>query len=238
MFSSLINETQKDWHRFLNKALNQMDSNYLQNLEKNTNWLPGLNKMFAAFHIPLSKVRYILLGESPYPRLQSANGYAFWDDAVSELWSSSGFSKPVNRATSLRNWLKALLVARGDLKEDLSQNAIAKLKKSNYCQTAEEFFNGLGEKGFLLLNASLVYEEGKVAYHAKYWKLFMQSLLDQLAEYNPNLMLLLFGNIAKAIYRPSSLPCLIAEHPYNLSFIHNSHVLEFFKPLDLLNCHA
>ena len=44
-----------------------------------------------------------------------ANGYAFWDAAVNELWSDNGLSKAVNRATSLRNFIKMLLVTEGAL---------------------------------------------------------------------------------------------------------------------------
>ena len=97
---------------------------------------------------PLSSVRTILFGESPYPREGSANGYAFWDAAVENLWSDSGLSKAVNRATSLRNFIKMLLLARGDLNHDFSQPAIAQLDKSTFHRTADEFFTGLLNKGF------------------------------------------------------------------------------------------
>lgn len=234
LIDPLIMNTHPQWHPILAKALQEVDKNYLIELKEDKNWLPGINNMFAAFSIPLDKTTYLLLGESPYPRPQSANGYAFWDAAVQNLWSPKGLSKEVNRATSLRNWMKMLLVARGDLKEDLSQVAIAQLDKSHFCETAEDFFKGLINKGFLLLNASLVFSKDGVRMHARQWKPFMNSLLDQLAIYNPSVKLLLFGNIAKEIPQTKFSSCLIAEHPYNLSFINNPQVLEFFKPLDLL----
>ena len=200
--------------------------------------MPGIDNLFAAFSLPLSDTKYILLGESPYPRPESANGYAFWDKSVHELWSETGLSKEVNRATSLRNWIKMLLLARDDLQEDHSQKAIAALDKSKYCQTAEQFFSSLvNDKGFLLLNASLVYSEDQVRFHARQWQPFMQSLFSQLAQYNSGLQLILFGRIAEEVPQATLFPCLIAEHPYNLSFITNSAVLAFFKPLDLLNFH-
>ncbi|CEK10496.1 uracil-DNA glycosylase family protein [Legionella hackeliae] len=235
LVNSLIKNTHPQWHPILGKALEEVNEDYLKELHQNNQWLPGINNLLAAFSLPLDKTNYLLLGESPYPRLQSANGYAFWDAAVQELWSPKGLSKEVNRATSLRNWIKMLLVARGDLKDDLSQMAIAKLDKSHFCQTGNDFFTALISKGFLLLNASLVYSENEVRTHARQWKPFMHSLLDQLAEYKPTLQLLLFGNIAKEIPQTKFSSCLIAEHPYNLSFINNPQVLEFFKPLDLLN---
>lgn len=234
---NLLTNTHPEWHGILSQALESVDKEYLLVLQGCDKWLPGLSRLFAAFSQPLYQTNYILLGESPYPRFESANGYAFWDDAVHGLWSKTGFSKEVNRATSLRNWLKMLLVARGDLQNDCSQAAIAELDKTKYWQTAEQFFNGLLKKGFLLLNASLVYSENKVPYHAKHWRPFIHNLLCQLTTIKPALQLILLGRIAEKVPEANCFSCLIAEHPYNLSFINNPKVLAFFKPLDLLTCH-
>jgi uracil-DNA glycosylase len=177
----------------------------------------------------------VLFGESPYPRKISANGYAFWDNAVDSLWSEQGLSKPVNRATSLRNFIKMLLIARGSLTTDTSQSAIAQIDKGGLVLTAKQFFEGMMNKGVLLLNASLVYAEGEVPYHARHWKPFMQKVLEQLALIKPTVQLILLGKIA-GILPPNKLSVgLIAEHPYNISFVTNSNVIEFFKPLDLLS---
>ena len=68
----LLKNTHLQWHDILAFALSTMDKNYLNSLENNNDWLPGKDKLFAAFEQPLDKVNYILLGESPYPRPQSA----------------------------------------------------------------------------------------------------------------------------------------------------------------------
>lgn len=224
-----------EWHELLMRAFGAMDSEYLDNLQASDNWLPGTNSIFAAFSLPLSATNYILLGESPYPRVQSANGYAFWDEAVHILWSDKGLSKQVNRATSLRNILKMLLLARGDLLSDFSQDAIARLDKSPYVQTGSQLFGAFVDKGFLLLNACLVYSEGKVPYHARQWRPFIHSLFKQVAEHKPSLKLVLLGRIAEQVPQTNLSPVLLAEHPYNISFITNPAVVEFFKPLDLLS---
>ncbi|STX50775.1 uracil-DNA glycosylase [Legionella busanensis] len=233
----LIANTHPEWHKILKKALACMDQTYLEQIQVQTDWLPGLDKLFAAFKWPLSNIRYILLGESPYPRAQSANGYAFWDNAVQSLWSAKGLSREVNRATSLRNFIKMLLLARGDLKEDdLSQSAIARLNKSFYCQTAEQLFLNMLNKGFLLLNATLVLSQ-PVRLHAKQWRPFMASILEQLAAYNPSIQLILFGYFAAQVPETALFKGLTSEHPYNISFITNPDVVDFFQPLDLLSCH-
>jgi uracil-DNA glycosylase len=225
-----------DWNNILTQSLITMDKNYLYQLENEAHWLPGKERLFAAFSIPLEQTRYILLGESPYPRAISANGYAFWDNAVGSLWSPKGLSTAVNRATSLRNWIKMLLVARGDLDVvDTSQERIAALDKKHLVQTGEQLFQGMMDKGILLLNASLVFSEGKVPYHAKQWKPFMQSLLMQLSLVKPTIQLILLGKIAEMVPQDQLKVGLVAEHPYNMSFISNPRVIDFFKPLDLLS---
>lgn len=231
---NLIQQAHPQWHDLIAHALGEMDSRYLDELQASNSWLPGAQSIFAAFSLPLSNTRYILLGESPYPRAQSANGYAFWDNAVQSLWSASGLSKEVNRATSLRNFIKMLLLAKGDLSHDFSQDAIAKIDKSDYVQTAKQLFGALVNKGFLLLNASLVYTEGQVPHHARQWRPFINSLLNQLADNYPSLQLILFGRIAEQITQAQRFTSLLAEHPYNISFITNKEVIAFFNPLNLL----
>lgn len=233
----LIETTHPQWHDILKVALAAMNPAYLDELQKNPGWLPGRDKLFAAFSLPIENMRYILLGESPYPRASSANGYAFWDNAVQDIWSAKGLSKEVNRATSLRNLVKTMLVAQGDLTDDLSQEAIAALDKTHYLQTAEQLFLSFIDHGFLLLNATLVYSPQEVRYHAKQWRPFVSSILMQLRTVKPSLTLLLFGRIAAEVPEACYFSCLTCEHPYNLSFIRNPDVLTFFKPLNLLSRH-
>ncbi|KTD21107.1 uracil-DNA glycosylase [Legionella londiniensis] len=230
-----IEQAHPQWQNMLDNAMDQMDQSYIQELLDSDDWLPGKDSLFAAFSLPLTDTRYILMGESPYPREKSANGYAFWDNAVGSLWSKKGLSKEVNRATSLRNWIKMLLYARGDLTDDFSQDAIAKLDKSRYVQTADELFESFLKTGFLLLNATLAYSKGKVNYHARKWRPFIHDLLNQLAESKPSLKLILLGRIAQKLPESELFPSLEAEHPYNVSFITNKKVVSFFKPLDLLS---
>lgn len=218
----------------MSESLEAVDQDYLSQLARDTSWLPGQEKLLAAFSLPLDQLRYLLIGESPYPRPESANGYAFWDQAVHPLWSEKGLSKAVNRATSLRNLLKTLLAARGDLSEDFSQAAIARLDKRGLIQTADELFGNLMQRGFLLLNASLVYSPGQVPFHARQWRPFMASLLQSLERLRPECELILLGKIADQIPKTRLRVALQAEHPYNISFITNPQVINFFKPLDLL----
>lgn len=230
-----LDHVHPSWLSCLNTALKKVDPNYLEKLAQSQNWLPGKQNIFNAFSIALADVHYILLGESPYPRPQSANGYAFWDGAVKELWSDNGLSKTVNRATSLRNIIKMLFIAEGLLsKEHSTQIAIAKIDKSHLVQTNQQLFENFLQQGFLLLNASLVLQDTPVKQDAKRWQPFITHVLECLLQQNPNVELLLWGNIAKVIQTPPHSKKLIAEHPYNISFITNSNIIDFFRPLHLL----
>ena len=229
-----LKNTHPEWYDWLCEALGTMDASYLKVLEHSQDWLPGPEAVLAAFTRSPSSMRYVLVGESPYPRVASANGYAFWDASVGSIWRETGLSHMVNRATSFRNFMKMLLHARGDLSDDFSQPAIARLDNTRYHQTAEALFTGLMNQGFLLLNASLVYQAKKVAYHARHWAPFMRYFLDRLALDKPQTKLILFGRIAEKLPEYTRFPCVVAEHPYNLSFITNPDVINFFKPMDVL----
>jgi uracil-DNA glycosylase len=222
----------------IQEALATMDQRYLAQLA-DTEWLPGKNAIFNAFSQPIDRVEYVLFGESPYPRKISANGYAFYDAAVSDLWTNSGLSKPVNRATSLRNLIKMLLLADDLLTpDDLSQEAISKVNKTSLIQTNHELFHKLSTKGFLLLNASLVLQVQSPEKDAKAWQPFLLHIVQTLIKHSPTIKWLLFGRIAKNIApflrNVNDEQIIISEHPYNLSFIQQPIILETFKPLNLL----
>lgn len=227
------------WHSCLKKALDKMDMEYLNHLYSSPHWLPRHAKIFNAFSLPVDKVNYILFGESPYPRAESANGYAFWDEAVTHLWSETGLSKQVNRATSLRNIIKMLLVAEGFLYPNhTTQPDIAKVDKTDLITTNHELFTNFLNHGFLLLNATLVLQPTQVRKDAIAWQPFIKYILDFLLNERPNIQLILFGNIANIIdtlIDNNNINKLYSEHPYNLSFIHNQKVIDFFKQLHLLH---
>lgn len=231
------------------EAVAQADPDYLPSLAQDS-FLPTEGRLFAAFSIPLDNVRYVLVGEGPYPRVESATGVCFMDGAVEALWSEKGLSKQVNRATSLRNFMKMLLVADGLLEADnTSGEAMAHIAHkaraagSSFIQTLTDLQANLTRHGFLLLNASLVYRENvPPAKDAKAWQPFMKTVLSALADHADKRdrkppTLVLWGKIAEqlnALHLTSRFPTAVSEHPYNLSFIINSTMQQLFKPMHLL----
>jgi uracil-DNA glycosylase len=228
------------------EAVNAADPAYLPALEQD-DYLPTKGRLFAAFAQPLEAVHYVLVGEGPYPREESATGVCFMDGAVGALWSPTGLSKPVNRATSLRNFMKMLMVADGLLTpESTTGEAVADVAQraqapdAHFMQTLPELQNNLHANGFLLLNAALVFRPHvPPPKEAKAWRPFLEVVLEALAEragQRPP-TLVLWGKIAALLQTmpvSTRFPQAVAEHPYNLSFIKNKDMQQLFRPMHLL----
>jgi uracil-DNA glycosylase len=233
----------EQWQDILVEALEAVDDDYLTALSQSKNWLPGVDNLFSAFLRDRHNLRYILIGESPYPRAESANGIAFYDAAVDQLWSETGLSKPVNRATSMRNIIKTALLAEDFIEADsegkISQASIAKIDKSGLIQTMAELFQALEARGFLMLNATpVLHSERKPVLEASYWKDFPGRLLELLSSSSKQpVTLVLWGKIAQTIELmdlSANYQVLKSEHPYNLSFIQNREMLGLFREISIL----
>jgi uracil-DNA glycosylase len=255
VFLDALSLADSSWHVILKEGLEAMmlhDPNYLISLAKDI-YLPTEGRLFAAFAQPIQDVRFVLVGEGPYPREKSATGVSFMDGAVCNLWSFSvtgGLSKEVNKATSLRNFMKMLLVANGDLDQNkIDSQALAKValkaKKigSTWIQRLEELEDNLHQEGFLLLNASLVFRSTVApVVDARAWFVFLEKVLQGLLTHaklqskNPP-TLVLWGKIAlklEAVKGIEDFPKAVSEHPYNLSFIQNATMQALFSPMHLL----
>jgi uracil-DNA glycosylase len=248
-FLAALDKAHPSWHATLVKGLEAIaaaDPAYLPALAGDT-YLPTELRLFAAFALPLEQVRYVLVGEGPYPRAESATGVSFMDGAVGSLWSDEadgGLSKRVNRATSLRNFMKMLLVADGQLDEaETAGPALAacatRARGGAAIGTLAALQARLTGHGFLLLNASLVFRPHVAPVKdAKAWLPFFATVIDALAEQVERPKLVLWGKIAEQLNKlPAvrAMPQAVAEHPYNLSFIANRDMHALFGPLRLLH---
>lgn len=226
------------WQGTIHGALAELSDSYRIYLEKDKDFFPSKKNYFNAFKtLPKEKVRYILFGQDPYPREESAIGYAFIDGKVGNIFSSTGLAKEVNRATSLRNFVKMALLARGDLSvEDTSQEAIARINKKGLIESIGELKDNFERNGVLLLNTALVFSsKAESRKHIKSWQPFIERLLLEMQEVNPTLIL--FGTHAKALKKlnhAEKYQCIELEHPYNHTFISNPDALKLFGPMDLL----
>ena len=233
------------WQPHLLRGLQAMTAatpDYLATLSQD-NYLPTEQRLFAAFALPLQAVRYVLVGEGPYPRPESATGVCFMDGAVGGLWCEAGLSKPVHKATSLRNFMKMLLVADGRLTAGDTGGAAlapiaARAASDGSVQTLAQLQANLTAQGFLLLNASLVFRRHVApAIDARAWLPFLQAVLAALLEVDPAPTLVLWGKIAEQLKKlpaTARFPQVVSEHPYNLTFIDHPDMQALFRPMRLL----
>lgn len=251
-FINMLDAADASWRPVLRaglEAVHQALPDYLPALAEDS-YLPDGGRLFAAFAQPLDAVRYVLVGEGPYPRAASATGVCFMDGAVGSLWSEKGLSKQVNRATSLRNFMKMLLVADGQIAiEQTSGDALAGVAQqaqaspSSVIQTLPELQENLTRHGFLLLNAALVFRPHvPPVKEARAWLPFLQTVLAALADHaelarKTPPTLVLWGKIAvqlEALPANARFPKKVSEHPYNLSFIANPVMQALFGAMHLL----
>ncbi len=249
---SCLEQADASWHPAILQGLQALEAaspGYLTKLQQ-SEFLPSQHRLFAAFSLPLAQVQHVLIGEGPYPRELSATGYAFMDGAVTSLWANAertALSKTVNRATSLRNFIKMLLVAEGQLSPtDTGASAFAAIAavlsdpNQAYIETGGELQENFLRQGVLLLNASLVFRADVApAKDAQAWRPFLQTILQALHERvdQAPVDLILWGKIAEAVNQLAvahNFKQLQSEHPYNLSFIQNPRMQQFFMPLQLL----
>jgi uracil-DNA glycosylase len=233
----MINYVHPSWQRILQRAFDSLSPTYQTFLLSDKSYFPDKNNLFNAFKLPLNQTRYILFGQDPYPRLESAIGYAFIDGKVEKLFSDDGLSKEVNRATSLRNFMKMVLLCEGALEDDFSKEAVAKIDKTAYINDILDLKENFEKNGVLLLNMALIFttkEESKK--HVKAWSSFIKSLLAQLED--REITLILFGKMAQVLEKvdeAKTFEKLTMPHPYNIGFITDERAHKLFKPMHLLN---
>jgi len=235
----LKDRVDSSWLELLTNALLELDRDYLEFILNSKEYIPNSNNIFNAFKsLPKSKVKYILFGQDPYPREESAIGYAFIDGAVKSIFSKDGLSKEVNRATSLRNFIKMLLVNINRLNpHNTTKEALKDIKKDDLIDSIYDLKSNFEKSGVLLLNVALLFtSKDKSNYHIKQWRPFIKYLLNNL---NPKIELILFGNHAKDIVDKLQPPqkYILIEHPYNVSFINSKEAYRVFGKMNLLFPH-
>lgn len=233
----MISKTHSSWRVILKDSLASLELEYQNFLKTDTAYFPDSDNFLNAFKtLPLDSTKYILFGQDPYPRFESAIGYAFIDAKVKTLFGTNGFSKEVNKATSLRNMMKMLLSCEGELTNDFSKDAVKRVDSSKYIDSIYSLRDNFETNGVLLLNSALIFTDKKQStYHAKMWRPFVDNLLKQIE--NKDIKLILFGNISKEIDKlPSSknFEKILLPHPYNLGFITNNNVKKLFCDMKLL----
>ena len=225
----LLCPVHESWRCLLSDALRGMDRDFLNSLNTDDDWLPGVKKCFAAFSVPRDRVRVVWLGESPYPKQGRAAGISFYDATIGPIFQPDGrFAPEVNRATSLRNILKAWLVAIGRLQmEGTNRDDIRHMNKEGLIQNLEELFRRGKEAGWLWLNAglSLRTSEKKQPQIDAWHDLICRVLLDVS---NRGAMSVLLGSFSDR-FRCLVNDRIMAPHPRNEDFLQCENIHAFLR---------
>lgn len=243
--NSLLSNVHCSWIELLSDALRHVDPELLDKLESDAAWLPGPDCCFAAFSsVPRCDVKVVWLGESPYPRPNSATGLSFYDGRAQGLFRANGELNGSTIGTSMLNILKAWFVAIGRLtidndnpdlpsigiKED--QQAIRKMNRTNLINGMSELFTRGQAHGWLWLNATLsVWPESdgaplNVRQQTCMWLPLIKTVLRDVSDRRAKVVLL--GEHAKEFAYMVDDP-LTATHPRNYCFVRDVPMRKFLR---------
>ena len=137
--------------------------------------IPPKKQIFKVFtYIKPSKVKVILFGEDPYPRVTSACGVAFWDMEV-DTWDTS------TRGSCLKNILKGLLVYKGLASYNTPITECRAIAGERGMKSPPELFEYWLKKGVLLVNTALTYTSAAdKKRHFSFWENFHKNLIEKL----------------------------------------------------------
>lgn len=157
--------------------------------------LPAPSDVMNAFKLtPYDKIRWVILGQDPYPEASYPHGLAF---------SSLNKNTPGSLKNIFREIIRSLYVdwPEDEYKQIFKHNDLTKW----------------AEQGVLLLNTILTVEEGKPMSHAeKGWEVFTQRIMQSLNDHPRPLVFMFWGKTAQQwnplIRNPKHLK-LFSSHP-------------------------
>ena len=164
----------------------------LSNADKR--FTPPLKQVFRAFEeCPYDKLKVIIIGQDPYPKLGVADGISFSCSNTNKLQPSLRYIlEEVNRT-----------VYNGhEVSTDVDLTRWA-------------------NQGVLMLNTALTVEVGKIGSHYAIWKDFTAYLLDTLNNYNPGLIYGYLGKKAEewsALTNDDNNYKFFAKHPASAAY--------------------
>jgi len=183
----------KPWENFLKQSidLQQFYAELNGFIRQYDYILPDKDKIFAVFDYVLpADIRCVLFGEDPYPRLASACGVAFWDKEINS-WDDK------TNGNSLKNILKALLVARGKADYSTKIEATRAIARQVQFKTPPQLFEHWLSQGVLLVNTSLTFSNSKTKKeHFEFWQPFHIKLIRALNKRSSSPFYILWGGKA------------------------------------------
>ena len=136
----------------------------------NQRFTPTLNQLFRAFEeCPYDKLKVIIVGQDPYPKVGVADGIAF------------SCSNTMKQQPSLKFIL----------------DAVNRTVYDGVGESHDPDLTRWANQGILLLNTALTTTVGKVGQHIPIWKPFLAYVFDWLTWHNPGLVYIYMGKQAQ-----------------------------------------
>lgn len=167
-----------------------MDISLAQRESSGATIVPDRKNIFAALSIDPSDVSVVVIGQDPYPTPNQATGLAFAVPPASTTLPGS-----------LRNIFK-------EIESDTGKPS-----------SADGSLRSWVDQGILLLNTSLTTEVGaRSAHESLGWRPIVEAILTAVAQSNPRVVALLWGNHAKQFSSMFKPECVVySVHPSPLS---------------------
>lgn len=161
-----------DWVKVIDYPLQVKVMTKLEKLYSQQLITPNINCVFKAFKVcPYNELKVVFLGQDPYPQKGVATGLAFGNNNTTEALLSPSLS--ILKEASIN-----------------PSNVFTPIKFDN---TLESW----AKQGILLLNSALTVEVNKIGSHVMLWRPFISKLLQNLSDFNPGLIYVLFGSQAQ-----------------------------------------
>lgn len=186
------------WFDVFEKALPEIKQISKVISEQKMAILPSKTDLFRAFHLtPLSRVRVVIIGQDPYPNLDSSG-----------LPQAMGLSFSVRRGVPVPRSLRNIYA---ELTTDIKG-----FKEPNHGD-----LTAWAKQGVLLLNMSLTCPLGQAGGHSRFgvWMPLHKHVFDAIADINPKCIYVLWGKEAGKVRRHLGGQSIIIEsaHPSPLS---------------------
>lgn len=170
-------------------------SNILETEEKTLGpWYPLKRNLFRAFNLtPLSKVKVVIIGQDPYPQLNSFNGQP----------RAQGLSFSVDKNDAIPASLRVIY-------DEIADNYPDEFARPNHGNLEK-----IALQGVLFLNKCLTIRPGRPKSHGSIWNTFISKVFTAISIANPQCIVVMWGNDAKECGKMIGPKCkpLFANHP-------------------------
>jgi uracil DNA glycosylase len=188
--------------------------------------IPKRENTFRALNEINGEIKVVIFGQDPYPREESANGIAFFDNAIKN-WDDK-------LSPSFRNLIKNVLICESMLKTTSKIVELRNVLKKNKIISPPEWFKHTQEQGVCWLNIALTFEsKDTLNKHTTFWKNIIKEIILEIIKNSKNgLVFVLWGGHAKKlksfIPKDKKIKFVEANHPSVESF----HKIETFKKIN------